>query len=285
MIAWPSWLKPTLTAAPSVKITPGVVKLPPGGSWQNPAWSPTGELLSVTRFARYNEGAEKVASVRLSDGYLTWVADGVSQPGACWHRTMGIIFSRDSDIDAEGDAIYVAAGPVRKLLGLRGLSLIEPSWSPDGTQFAVEVHMKDSEKLGRIALVTVATGALEYITKLGLDCRQPNWDPRTNRIAYQRANTRRGWDVMIQSPQIETSAEKICSGTDATWMTGGVLYSGEDGLYCASLARAMSIPVGPRGAYKGAPSVSPDGRWVACEASDREPDNGPGTRIEIWPVS
>lgn len=287
MISLPSWLKPNPTLPPADNIKPGTLDLPLGFSWQNPAWNADGTSLSLTRFMRYNEGASNVFTFNLATRLRGAVSDGVSQPGNCWHPTSGIIFSREADKDDEGDGIWSwCNGKLTKLFGERDVSAYEPSWSPDGSHFCFELHPKGKDDQGRIACNAQVFGGCIPITAEGLDCRQPMWDVKSNRIVYQRNIGKDHWQLFVQRPANNAGPQNITRGTDATWTpTSELLFSGEDGLlHIANLSSNTVRPVGGHGGYKGAPSMSPNGQWIACEASDRDPDGGPGTHIEIMKV-
>jgi Tol biopolymer transport system component len=280
----PAVVVPSPSPSPVPFIKPGVLNLPLGFSWQNPAWSPDGTRLSLTCFGRYNDNGSRAFVYNLRSGGLTKIADdAVTQPGACWHPLSGIIMSRT--VDDEDDSIWSwSGGELTRLLALKGMALYEPSWGPGRSTFCFEAHRSGDESNGRIGVS--AAGRSVFITRDGMDCRQPNWDALTNRIVYQRQVGKDIWSMYVQAPHADSPITKTTLGTDATWTPGGnLLFSGEGGLFLFNLVTEVTVEVGPRGKYKGAASMSPDGKWIACEASDRDPDGGPGTRIEVWPVT
>jgi Tol biopolymer transport system component len=65
---------------------------------------------------------------------------------------------------------------------------IDASWSPDGTQLAVETQRAPSEPTG-IAIVDVATGEIRMITENPIDGDDafPAWSPDGTRIAFARS--------------------------------------------------------------------------------------------------
>jgi Tol biopolymer transport system component len=65
---------------------------------------------------------------------------------------------------------------------------IDASWSPDGTQLAVETQRSPSEPTG-IAIVDVATGEIRVITEnpIGGDDAFPAWSPDGTQIAFNRS--------------------------------------------------------------------------------------------------
>lgn len=285
MFELPSWLRPR---SPNMSdVVPGRLALSSSFSWQNPAWSPDGRTLSLTRFERYSEGAS-AAYTYVIGGELTEIAsDAITQPGSCWHPTGGIIMSRT--IFTGEDNIWSWEPHVGLVRSLRipGHALYEPSWAVDGRTFCFEAHPSEFEGCGRIGIARGDT--VEWVTPEGQDCRQPNWDWRSNCIVYQRlmAGTVDDWQLFVQAPHASAPPRSIGAGTDATWTPKGhILASRDDGLVainvdtCEAL-RSRSLQAS---AYAGAPSMSQDEKWIAFEAADHDPDGGPGTYIVVRPM-
>lgn len=287
MFELPSWLRPR---SPNTSdAVPGRLALSSSFSWQNPAWSPDGRTLSLTRFERYNEGAS-AAYTYVIGGELTEIAsDAITQPGSCWHLNGGIIMSRTVPTGEDNIWSWEPRAGLLRLLKIPGHVLSEPSWAPDGRTFCFEAHKLDVDVVGH-GRIGIARGAtVEWITPEWQECRQPNWDWKSNYIVYQRSMNLGGddWQLFIQSPTASAVPLSIGAGTDATWTAQGhILASRDDGLVainvdtCEAL-RSRSLQAS---AYAGAPSMSPDEKWIAFEAADCDPDGGPGTYIVIRPM-
>lgn len=275
----------------------GTLKIDLRGSLQNPAWSPNGTALCFTRFREgYNKGPSDLYIMDLTTGYLTpLVNDGhanVSQPGSCWHaRTNKIIYS--SDRDGHDEIWMIDANTLKREKIGRFLkhAAYEPSWAPDGLSFACEVHEIDEEGHGRI-YVQFMRETLP-ITQVGFDCRQPNWSPTEEKIIYQRQYMG-PWNVWLYdcNTKQHTNLTGSFTGdkTDATWHPSGksILYSGEipgqdqEGLTIMPLnGRPRSFPLLAVKGYVGAPSWSPDTKYVAIETSPTDPEGGAGTKLKI----
>lgn len=266
------------------------------GSLQNPAFSPDGSKIVFTRFRNgYNRGPSDLYILDLGTGDLRpLVSDGssnVNLPGSSWSKSGLITFSSER---GHHDEIYVipATGQPRDEVLLTNrptLQSYEPSFSTDGKWVVFESHGIDIEE-GVITKYPVAGGAYTDLTPLGL-AKQPNWSPKGDMILYQIEEAH-GWAIWSMNsngnnqrrltPQTE-------SATDAAFFPDGrsIIYSSEN--EDTALANLYHIPA--RGGsptrvtrfsgYDGAPSVSPDGVWVAFESVNKDPDNSSGTQIWI----
>jgi TolB protein len=270
-----------------------ILDLPLSGSLQNPAWSPDGTALSFTHFERgYNKAPANVGTLVLATHRIEWCArdgsENVSQPGSCWNAKGGIIFS--SDRADQPDTIYRWRNGVEQLLNLPGRMAYEPTWAPNGIDFAFEAHPVGKSAGGRIGVMV--EGELRWLTPEGEDCRQPCWSPNGKYLLYQRKLGRK-WRLSLCRPdggdhvEVKTEAD----ATDATFSpdTKEILYSGEWQDIDAAL---LAIPVvggkprlivGEEGRYFGAASWSPDGKTIACETCRGDPDRG-RTQLALVPL-
>lgn len=272
------------------------VPIPLSGSLQNPAWSPDGKSLSLTRFiGRYNGDRGSEVYTTTLDGAIGLVADAaVSQPGSCWHANAGIIMSRTVGSGHDEIWRWRADGggfSLQQLTKRAGFMAYEPTWDIAGYNFAFESHVVDQEDRGRIVIGSTGHETLFFVTPEGSDCRQPNWSPDGKWIVYQE-NINGRWMLRLYDVGSEHHGVSIPldgDATDATFSPDSehLIYSGEwqdmDGcLLSVPVAGGPAVYVaGARGEYHGAPSWGPNG-LIACEWGLGDPDaSGKPTKIVL----
>lgn len=268
------------------------------GSLQNPAWSPDGSLLLLTRWrGGYNAGPADLFILDLSDDDVrTLVSDGsdnVNLPGSSWNGPTGeIVFSSSRD---PHDEIYVidedgSAGDEAQITERNTLVAFEPSFSPEGQSIVFESHQLDVEDNGVIVRFK-RDGSEGYVTLTDAadDCRQPNWSPAGDKILYQRFAGGQ-WDLWIMNTD-GSGKTQITSGsgdkTDGSFSPDGgrIVYSSNEGglelanLFVIPTTGGSSSRLSQFDGYDGAPSWSPDGRQIAFESSPSDPDGSEGTTI------
>jgi peptidoglycan hydrolase-like protein with peptidoglycan-binding domain len=271
------------------------------GSLQNFAWSPDGKSLSFTLFHKgYNNDQAKdgedatadIYTLELASGKLTaLVADGaenVSVPGACQHPDGGVLYSGGTG--AHDEIFAFRNGAPVQLTSRADAQAWEPAWAPDGQSIVFESHAaKGDPGPGQIITHKIGTDQYPPITDAGRDCRQPNWSWDGRYIVFQEQVAKDDWRIKVYEIAIRKEWE-LAKGTDATFSpdSAHVLFSNDDDpgrLAIVPVTGGDAVLAGGAPGYQGAPSWSPDSKTIACEASDRDPDGGPGTKLAFIDVS
>lgn len=283
-------------------------------SAQNPAFSPDGSRLVFTLFTNgYNEGPAELWIVN-RDGSnprrITPVEDQdyVNVPGAAWNETNNeIVFSSDREDADDIWAIRPDGSGLRRITTHNAPPYwIEPVWSPDGQWVVFEADTgaaTESAQRGTIFKVRRDGTQLTQLSKLSgedYDDRLPNWSA-DNRILFQRrVPPGDNWDIYVIDADggnllnVSNAAESF--NTDNSWSP--------DGRWIASSsqfpANGESPPLPNIIAFfvpdtdtsvppiritfsdnheDGAPSVSPDGQWVAFESHRTDDEDAPS---DLW---
>lgn len=168
----------------------------------------------ISSVARYNLQYPVIVSMPAAGGAVTQVKSGLYswsgghysyfyglwQPALSPNGQTFVLITDAPDPfnnDYQVGLLPAKGGSVRRL-GLAeeyGLGQNDPAWSPDGTQVAYTYNHRDGT-LGRprIGILTVATGAVRYLTGFGY--AQPSFSPDGRYIAAVHT-TSKGRDVVI----------------------------------------------------------------------------------------
>ncbi len=244
--------------------------------------------------------------------------DSVNVPGAAWNAVRDeIVFASDRE---ESDDIWTirpdGSGLRRVTTHSEPPYWIEPVWSPDGAWIVFESDTEAATELaqrGTIYKVRSDGSDLTQLTKQAgqdFDDRLPNWSPDGDHILFQRRIPSDGegdtWDIYVVDAggddTINVSGAAEYFNTDNSWSTDGrwIASSSEypvegDRLPIPNIIGFFfpdeEAPGEPNAPVRitssdnredGAPSVSPDGCWVAFESHQTEDEQSPSN---LWLIA
>ena len=268
------------------------------GSLQNPAFSPDGKSIVLTRFRNgYNEGPADLYIFNLENHALTKLIsndfDNINLPGSVWNKKNAIVFSSSRGAHDEIYTIQADATPPGEIQVTQreSLAAYEPSFAPDGDTIVFESHPVDVEDHGVITTFELEDNSnYQALTSVTQDARQPNWSPTEDTILYQKYLNNQ-WDIWTMHSD-GTEQKQVTSGegdkTDASFSTDGnkIVFSFKTdasmaNIYMLYLVSGETKQITDSSGYDGAPSISPNGEKVVFESALDEPDNSGGTSIFI----
>jgi Tol biopolymer transport system component len=235
--------------------------LPPGGTafafttdpGSNPAWSPDGRRLALTRSGATSEdlwvmnadgtGGVQITHLDGSSGSPSWSPDGTR---------IAFVHANDGN---DGIQIVAADGtgtPMR--IPGTGDGDTQPAWSPDGTRIAVR-HFNNSTAVGEIWLVDVSGANLHPLSippDSTVNDGDPAWSPDGATVYFSR-----------------------------TGVTGGCTATGQ--IRTVPAGGGLSNPISPDPNQNDSqPTSSPDGSQVAFVRCDTRDTN---SKRHLWVMS
>ena len=147
----------------------------PGGNGKIAYFDYTGEPIHIYSIDPDGSGRVRLTSGSLADQYPAWSADGST---IAYVRSRGIETGRHSiltmNADGSGDTVLFRARDSRK-------EILDPAWSPDGTQIVFCAEGRQPPAL--FVIGADGTGLTKLTRGRHFDCH-PSWSPDGNTIAF-----------------------------------------------------------------------------------------------------
>jgi len=287
-------------------------------SIQNPCYM-NNSTLFFTEFRRhYNNGAASLDAIAAAGGTPRKVVfhrgnDAVDLPGSCYNAATGrVAFAYDL---VGTDNIWTALpgglnDDARQVTCLTNPALHaeEPSWSPDGKWLVYEVDNDRNWRQVSIYKIPAASDCAHPAPPVLLVSgtspssinQEPNWSPNGKWIVFQR-ETRYAdgyvnlWMITPGGTDLTRITRDHNSDTDASWSPSStsIVYStdyhapsgraGTNLFIVSAAADGAKVRLTSQCYYDGAPSWSPDGKWVSFETALVPDDNNPATTA-VWRI-
>lgn len=280
-----------------------------GSSAQNPIFSPDGSRLMYTRFLDgYNEGPSELLRLDVATGQEAVVVPAggfnkVMSPSGGWVGNRIAYSSDEQGIDEVFVAVDDGSAAQRVTERYKGASSIEPVVHPrNPDKIAFEVAPRGSRAAHQLALVELdrARRVTDLTDDPRFDNRLPAFSPDGERLLFQRTEAGTdNWQVYVARMELDpvprlldvqrVSPSMADAYTDNAWSQDGrfILSSTTHG--GLALPNVVAIAADGSGLAirvtssldreDGAPSASPDGRWIAFESHIDEDEDSP---TQIW---
>jgi eukaryotic-like serine/threonine-protein kinase len=240
-------------------------------------------------------------------------------PGApvATNLTLRILDVPDLAIARDGTLLYSTGGPTLLAGGTAvwvrrdgTAAEVDPAWSqlvgslalsPDGARLAVT--MRRTTNLGDLWVRELARGAMSRLTS-ETNSSRPTWTPDGQEVLYfgfGRDGIPRGTSAFRQAigttePRLlfehPLGVQEVFLSRDSTWLVYRAGFGGGTANIYARRLRGdtTSLPVAATGASETAPTLSPDGRWLAFVSNESGGDQVyvqafPDAGGRKWPVS
>jgi TolB protein len=289
-------------------------------SIQNPCYENDSTLFFTEFTSHYNNGDASLEAVASGGGRARQVVahagnEAVNLPGSCFNSVTGRIAFAYDLVDTDNiwtsrpGALNDDAHQVTCLTNPT-LHAEEPSWSPDGKWLVYEVDNDHNWKQVSIYEIPATNSCAHPVaptllvngsSPVSSINQEPNWSPNGKWIVFQReTNFSAGyvnlWMIHPSGTDLTRITDDPNSDTDASWSptSASVVYStdyhaptgnaGTNLFIVAAVADGTKVRLTSECFYDGAPSWSPDGKWVSFETALVRNNNDP-TKTAVWRIA